>query len=148
MRRIILAAAVALAATACTGSQPHDSAACPVVEGALPAWAQSGFTPPDQSVPHVLGAGGDIAAILFGQPLRVPAQPDRSNKILWVSRPASDTTPLKIQAKLNGSDLTVDREVADGPGPSAIDLPKAGCWTFDLTWSGHTDRVDIPYTDA
>jgi hypothetical protein len=143
MRRIILLSVPLLVATACTGNSA--SASCDVLTGALPTWAQGGFTPPTQSVPHVLGAGGDIVGVLFGEPLHSPPQPDHSNKILWVSRPAADSSPLQISAALNGSDLTAAREIAGGPGPSTVDLPKAGCWTFTLTWSGHTDRVDIPY---
>src|SRR6266704_1258753 len=54
----------------------------------LPVWARSGFTPPDVAMPHVMGARGNIVAILWAprDALRSPALPDRTNKILWVSR--------------------------------------------------------------
>lgn len=38
----------------------------------LPTWAQAGFTPPTQAMPHVLGVRDNSVAILFGQPLRSP----------------------------------------------------------------------------
>ena len=93
--------------------------------------------------------------MVFGDPLQAPAAKDHGNKILWVSRSVEggqattvggDTSPdLKIHATLNGSDLAVDREVAGGPGPSLIDMPEAGCWTFALSWSGHHDSLTVPY---
>lgn len=99
-------------------------------------------------MPYVLGANGDIVAILFGQPLRSPPQPDRNNKILWVSRVERSGDPLKIDAKLAGTDTVASREVPDGPGPSIIDLPRPGCWSFTLSWSGHVDHMAIPYVPA
>jgi len=93
--------------------------------------------------------------VVFDDPLRAPAVDDHGNKILWVTRLGGvgqattfggDTSPdLKIHATLNGFDLAVDREVAGGPGPSIIDMPRAGCWTFALSWSGHHDSLTVPY---
>jgi hypothetical protein len=116
-----------------------------VQTGVLPTWAQAGFNPPTQPMPHVLGANGDIVAILFGQPLWSPARGDRANKILWVSRVDRGGDALKIVATLNGSSIAATRDVAGGPGPSIIDLPAAGCWSFALSWSDHLDRMSIPY---
>jgi len=110
----------------------------------LPVWARRGFTPPDQPVVHVSGLRGDIVGVVFGDPLRAPPIAGRNNKILWVARTWG--VPLKIHAALNGSSLAADREVAGGPGPSIIDMPKAGCWTFTLTWGGNQDQVAVPYT--
>lgn len=126
---------------------PTPVAACAssVKTGVLPTWARGGFTPPTQAMPYVLGASGNIVAIVFGQPLRSPPQPDSQNKILWVSRVASAGDPLKVDARLDGSNLVASRTVAGGPGPSIIDLPGAGCWSFSLSWSGHQDRMLIPY---
>jgi hypothetical protein len=39
----------------------------------------------------------------------------------------------------------VHRRVEGGPGPSGVDLPRAGCWRLRLRWSGHTDRLDVRY---
>lgn len=165
------AVALAVAVTACTGQSGARSApsarstagtgtagpvtgttgpatcAGAVTTGTLPVWARGGFQPATQSVPYVSGADGDIVGVLFGQPLSAPLSPGRANKILWVSRvPVPTGSTLAIHATLRGTGLTVERQVAGGPGPSLIDVPRAGCWAFDLTWSGRTDHLSVPYT--
>jgi len=84
--------------------------------------------------------------VLFGQPLTSPPHPRvRQNKILWVSRLGGDGRPPRIAAKLVDSDVAVVRLVHGGPGSLSVDLPSAGCWHFDLTWSGHSDQLYVPY---
>ena len=111
----------------------------------LPTWAQAGFTPPTQPMPYVVGDSGDIVAILWAEhdPLQVPATAGRTNKILWVSRVGGGD--LHIRASLESSGQTVTRSVAGGPGPSIIDLPTPGCWSFDLTWGTQHDRIRLEY---
>ena len=109
----------------------------------LLGWARSGFSPPDQPVPFVLGERGTILGVLFGQPLSAPAAPDRGNKILWVTRDPHPPGPLTITAALDGAVATL--EVPEGPGPSLVDLPTPGCWRLTLAWPDHTDRVAIAY---
>jgi hypothetical protein len=114
----------------------------------LPTWARAGFSNPAGDQPHVLGARGDIVAILWARKdaLHAPPLADQNNKILWVSRlPQRSLSPLKIEAVLAGRHTTVYREVAGGPGPSYVNLPAAGCWTLELSWSGHTDQVRLRY---
>ncbi len=62
-------------------AQPPDTA--------LPTWARGGFSDPAGPVPHVLGARGNIVAILWARTdaLHAPPLASRSNKILWVSKP-------------------------------------------------------------
>ncbi len=84
---------------------------------------------------------------MFGRPLLVPPAKDHTNKILWVDRKAG-AADLLISASLNGSDLRVQRRVAGGPGPSIINVPKAGCWTFSLTWGDNHDVVAVRYRDS
>ncbi len=81
----------------------------------LPVWARSGFTPPDIAMPHVMGAAGNIVAILWATPnaLHAPPLPDRANKILWVSRVSSG--PMTIGAKLAGSTRTATVDLPNGP---------------------------------
>jgi hypothetical protein len=115
----------------------------------LPSWANGGFDPPTQPMPYVLGDQGDIAAILWAdhEPLVVPPAVDRTNKILWVSRdPSSGGMPLRIQATLTGSGQAATRTVDGGPGPSIIDLPAPGCWSFELTWGDHHDHLQLAYS--
>jgi hypothetical protein len=101
---------------------------------------------------HIIGDQGHIAAVLFGYPYHAPAAEGRENKILWVAKDAEGaaaTGPddrLTIKARLAGTNEVVNRSVAGGPGPSLIDMPKPGCWTFSLSWAGHSDSLDIEYT--
>ncbi|SFC00261.1 hypothetical protein SAMN04487968_10346 [Nocardioides terrae] len=162
--RVILPAAAALVLTALggcssgsddrvkerSGSATASPMSCEtsVHFGPLPEWARAGFTPPDQDVRYVIGETGHIVGVVFGYPLRAPAPNDgRNNKILWVSNAGKAGTPpeLTIAARLDGTSVTADQTVAGGPGPSIIDMPRPGCWTFDLTWSGVHDRVAVPY---
>jgi hypothetical protein len=128
---------------------PAIAASCgsPVSTGAMPEWARTraGFGA-DAGIPWVAGERGDIVGVLFGHPLSAPPAVDRSNKILWISRPdvaMGDT--LVITARQDGAAGPVRREVAGGPGPSIIDMPGPGCWHFDLGWSRHTDAVELTY---
>jgi len=111
----------------------------------LPVWARSGFTPPDIAMPHVMGAAGNIVAILWATPnaLHAPALPTMANKILWVSRVSSG--PMTIRAKLAGSPRTATVDLPNGPGPSHVDMPAPGCWTLHLSWGGHTDELSLRY---
>jgi len=137
-----------------------------VDRGVLPEWARAGFSDPEPAIAHVLGVSGNIAAILFGDPLSSPPSADHSNKILWVARPAADMaaspaapTPassqlarrwnLEIAAqRMEGANRVgepVLRTVEGGPGPSTIDLPDAGCWRLTLDWDYRTDTLDLEY---
>jgi hypothetical protein len=144
---LIAAVAVGVAPAGASPSTP----AChsPVHKGVLPSWARTGFSDPRPRLPHVVGRSGEIAALVFGYPLRSPPAKD-SNKILWVSRrdvkPLSD---LRIHAqRMDGRRRVgrpVTRVVVGGPGPSGINLPAPGCWRLTLRWSGRTDELDLQY---
>ncbi len=117
----------------------------------LPSWAHAGFDPPTQPMPYVLGDSGDIIAVLWADhdPLKVPAAADRNNKILWVCRASSKAGGLlRIQATLPDTGQTQTRIVDGGPGPSTIDLPAPGCWSFDLTWGEHHDHLQLEYVSG
>lgn len=132
-------AAFPAAANGCIGQPPVSP---------LPVWARAGFTSPDPAMPHVMGAAGNIVAILWAprDALHAPPLQDRNNKILWVSRiPLTAPGTLVIKAALAGSTRTATVSVPGGPGPSIIDLPASGCWTLHLNWSGHTDELKLRY---
>jgi hypothetical protein len=98
------------------------------------------------AMPHVMGAAGNIVAILWATPnaLHAPPLPDRANKILWVSR-VSSSGPMTIRARLAGSTRTATVDLPDGPGPSYVNMPAPGCWTLHLSWGGHTDQLSLRY---
>ncbi len=131
-------------------SAPAMTTSCPsfITPRQLPTWARAGFQPPTTPMPYVMSDRGDIVAILWADhdPLHAPPLANINNKILWVSKmvPGS-VTPLRIQATLDGTSQTVTRQVAGGPGPSIIDLPAAGCWSLNLSWSGHQDHLSLRY---
>ncbi len=144
------------ASPARSGKVPSTASAAPAAGGCpaapvispLPVWARSGFHPPDLAMPHVLGEQGNIVAILWARrdALHSPPLADRANKILWISRLAlRPSAPLTIRAVLNGTGRTAERVIPYGPGPSHVNLPAAGCWTLNLSWSGHRDRVELRY---
>ncbi|WP_230686518.1 hypothetical protein [Catellatospora vulcania] len=152
-------AACAMLAAGCTGQDqpsatPSPSPAAPslapgcaatkVENGPLPDWARAGFSGDARAV-YVLGVQGEIAAVLFGHPLTHDRKDGASNKILWVSREASEPGTLTIKARREGTGEPVLREVSRGPGPSIIDLPGPGCWRLYLSWPGHTDTMDLVY---
>ncbi len=141
-------ASAAPASTAHAGVVTSNGCASQPPVSPLPLWARAGSSPADLAMPHVMGEAGNIVAILWATrgALHAPPLPDGSNKILWVSRvPLVAPDPLVIRATLAGSTRTATVSVPGGPGPSVIDLPAPGCWTFHLSWSGHTDELELRY---
>jgi hypothetical protein len=127
-------------------SVPAASCGSPVSTDALPTWARTGFSWDGSGMQHVFGARGEIVAILFGAPLRSPSDPDRGNKILWVSRqPVELGDRLQISGVLDGTNVRFSQTIEGGPGPSIVDLPRPGCWRLTLAWSGRTDTMDLTY---
>ncbi|MEO7982091.1 MAG: hypothetical protein ABI807_14510 [Sporichthyaceae bacterium] len=124
---------------------PAGRTACDTAlsNGVLPEWARDGFSEPEPRIAHATSEDGRMVAILFG-PLTSPSAPGRNNKILWVERPDSAGTPLHIDAVLPGTATQVTRDLA-GPGPSTVDLPAPGCWTFALSFGGHRDVIHLVY---
>jgi len=134
---------LALAALAgCGGSDDRQTASCKVDRGVLPAWARTGFSEAEPKMPHVVGDDGRIAAVLFGDPLLAPPDPDRANKILWVAR-ETPQPPARLTIRAQQGDRTLTRTV--DVGPSSVDLPQ-GCWHLELSWTGGGhDTLDLAY---
>jgi hypothetical protein len=125
---------------------------CPAHVGPrlLPVWARAGFSDPRPHIPYVLGAKRSIVAILFATPLTSPPSKDHNNKILWVPRVAAAApSDLRISAQrfVGGRPVghAIARRVQGGPGPSSVDLPAAGCYRFELRWSGRSDTLWLAY---
>src|SRR3954453_8627675 len=143
---LVLVAAIAFLARPSRG----DSGSCTEPDtGVLQQWARTGFSEKEPKIPHLLGDDGLIVAILFG-PLEAPPGPDTGDKVLWVPKnPVKPLSDLKITAQRVEDGKPVGkpehRTVAGGPGPSGIELPKAGCWRMSLAWSGRTDELQLRY---
>jgi hypothetical protein len=148
----VLAVGLTLALALSGGSSAKGPVPCkPVVSnGVLPDWARGGFSEKQPRIAHEVGRMGWIAAILFAQPLLSPAGRTVNNKILWVARnPQATPSDLRISAqRMLGArpvGAPVARRVQGGPGPSIINLPRAGCWRFTLRWSHNVDELDLAY---
>jgi hypothetical protein len=115
----------------------------PLNKDPLPTWARTGFSDPAApGVPHVIGSGGRIVAIMFG-PLSAPESKTISNKILWVTKVSADPSPLEVLATLHSSRTVIRQVYPSGPGPSYLELPQAGCWDLSLTWNAGTQHDEL-----
>jgi hypothetical protein len=73
----VVAAVAAGAALALGSSSPADPACATAVDrGVLPKWARTGFSDPEPRIAHLIGERGELAAILFTDPLTEPPRPD------------------------------------------------------------------------
>ena len=121
------------------------AAGCPKPEpGRLPEWARAGFSTPDPGIPMTYSDKGLMLAIVFGTPLTAPPAEDHNNKILWVAKVGAEGD-FSTDARLDGSDLRVHKDIGPAPGPSIVDLPAAGCWRLTLRWGTYTDTISLPY---
>jgi hypothetical protein len=141
------AAATALAFWAGTdhhANPPASRSACAgnLTTAPLPAWARAGFSPAGLRTPHVISQHGQILAVLF-VPLRVHQPAGTNNKVLWIAK--TGYGPMRINAALQGTSRTATRVLPNGPGPSYVNMPAAGCWQMNLTWSGYHDSIALPY---
>ena len=147
VRRILLGlavvATVVVVVVAVAGGKSEPRCGQAVDRGVLPEWARTGFSDREPRIAHAIGREGELAAILFSDPLtEPPASGEPTNKILWVARRTPPPGPLKLTA--TSGDRTLEREVEGGPGPSSVDLP-AGCWRIGARWPGGRDKLDLTY---
>ncbi len=111
-----------------------------LTDGMPPVWAQGGWTQTAAPwpVPWAPASGGDAVAYVFANALVAGASPrvnGTNNKILWVARgyPAG----FLVQGHpLGGGAPTMQFP----GGPSIVDVPAPGCWTFEVH-SGTPDRA-------
>ncbi|GAA3833306.1 hypothetical protein GCM10022226_63330 [Sphaerisporangium flaviroseum] len=118
----------------------------PAQSGRPPAWASVNAP----RLPFVVGREGNALAYPFVD-LRAGTPENPANKVLWYVRLPRDSNELRVVARPRGAAEPVVRAAfpdGAGPGeiyPSIINVPKPGCWTFDLTWGAHHDTVDVLY---
>lgn len=98
-----------------------------------PSWAQGGWSHTAGTpwpVPWALSSPGDAVAFVFAIQLVAGPSPranGTANKVLWVARdPAGAYT---VEARPLGQSQPL---VTIQGGPSIVDLPSPGCWTFTI----------------
>ncbi len=132
-------------------ASPSQAASCdPRIDtGVIPDWAQAGFVGVNPSIAHKVGRAGEIAGLIFGNPLTSPPALDHNNKILWVARLSTAAERLDISAQRMDGALPIGQAltmaVQGGPGPSIIDLPQARSWRQTHTWANKSDSMDLEY---
>lgn len=122
--------------------------------GALPMWTASAFSdsgPGSTPWPDAISKHGNVAAIVFGYPLRAGNPTGRTNKVLWIMKLPRLGSPLRIEARPVDAVKPLIRSTFpanSSPGeiyPSSVNVPKAGCWRLTLRWAGHEDSIDLHY---
>jgi Protein of unknown function (DUF4232) len=122
---------------------------CLATNSVVPSWADSANPP--LSIPHVLTRDGNVLAFIFSDPMIAGHRSDRQNKILWIVRQPRGGKPLVVTGTLAGADvdpvhLSVPADSSPGEiYPSVVDVPKPGCWHFELAWNGHHSEIDLGY---
>lgn len=156
-RGAVLAALFLILAGGCTTSpatsaqtQPSPKAAVHTLNGGCagtvltdaqpPLWAQGGWSHAKGTpwpVPWAFGTGVDTVAYLFAIQLVAGTSPrvdGSQNKVLWESKDSPSGGNLLV----DGHPFGESQPVVNVPGgPSIIDVPTPGCWTFRLSWSSN-----------
>jgi hypothetical protein len=172
MHRPVGVAVLLILLAACASSQPTSQAkASPtpavhtfaggcagtvLTDAEPPAWAQGGWTHTKGTpwaVPWALGTQGNTVAYVWGVPLVAGVSTTatvNSNKINWESKdyPAGSSSMMVEGRPLGQTQPVVP--IANG-GPSIVDVPTAGCWTFRLTWNAngqHSSTINLEYLPA
>jgi hypothetical protein len=119
-----------------------------------PVWAQGGWTHTNGTpwgVPWALGTQGNTVAYLFATQLvavNSPRADGTNNKILWESKDNPSGDGVTVEGRPLGQTQPV---VTIAGGPSIVDVPTAGCWTFQLSWSAngqHTSTINLEVLPA
>jgi hypothetical protein len=161
MRAAVLAALVVLLAGACSSSQPAAAKAGPssqafaggcagtvLTNAEPPAWAQGGWSHTPGTpwpVPWAMATPGDAVAFMFAKELVAGSSPrsdGSQNKVLWVVK---DPTSFLVESRPLGQAQPV---VTVAGGPSIVDVPTPGCWTFQLLRGEQTSVINLQVLPA
>ena len=123
---------------------PGGCAGTVVTDGEPPIWAQGGWTNPHGQpwwVPWAFGTGGNAVAYMFATQLVAgggPRSDGTNNKVLWESRDSPSGVGVMIVVHPLGQTQPV---VSFAGGPSIVDIPTPGCWTFRMSWIANGPRT-------
>jgi hypothetical protein len=162
-RLTITATLTVLIVGACGGSATRHAAAgrtgcmpAPIHRGPPPRWTATVWadSSPGFSIPYALASGDAAAAFFFSHPLRPGRSTTEANKILWVVRYPRNGQPLTVSAAQPGAGMRPVRAQWSAnaePGeiyPSALAVPRPGCWRLTLAWAGHRAAIDVAVVAA
>ncbi len=154
MKAAGLAALVVLLACGCSSSgqavatpSPHvfagGCAGTVLTEAEPPIWSQGGWSHDKGTpwpVPWAMAEPGDAVAFVFANELVAGSgpRPDGSaNKVLWVAR---DPQAFIVEGRPLGQSQPV---ITVAGGPSIVDAPTPGCWTFQIRQGERTSVVNL-----
>jgi hypothetical protein len=122
----------------------------PLLAGGIPGWLeQAGAHNNPSGVTYAVASPVKAAGFLFGYPLA--AGRPQGNKILWVVGLPRNGSSLDIRGhplRAVNPSIHLTFPANSSPGeiyPSGVDVPKPGCWHFDLAWDGHKTSIDLKY---
>src|SRR5229473_1697826 len=117
---------------------------------------QTGHLSPSPTATHTFAGGcggteltdGDAVAFVFANELVAGSSPrvhGTNNKVLWVAK--GDNANFIVEGIPPGGTLSV---VTVNGGPSIVDVPSPGCWTFRLSWgsSRATSTINLDVLPA
>ena len=116
--------------------------------GEPPEWSQAGWSHTSGTpwpVPWTIAPSGDAVAFVFAGRLVAGPSPrvdGSTNKVLWVLR---DPVQFIVEARPSGKATPV---VTVPGGPSIVDVPTPGCWTFRLVPTNSTSQVSTISLDV
>ena len=134
-------------------SLPGGCAGTVLTDAIPPRWAQGGWHVANAQrwpVPWAMASSGDALAFMWATQLVAGSSPradGTNNKVLWVVNGTPDRFVVE------GRPLGKARpEVTLPGGPSIVDVPSAGCWTFRLTWGDsppeHVSTINLQVMPA
>ena len=161
MKTTAMAALVILLLGACSSSQQPAAKAGPITEEVAggcagtvltkaepPAWAQGGWTHAQGTpwpVPWAMAVPGDAVAFVFAGELVAGSSPrsdGSANKVLWVVK---DPASFVVEGRPLGQAQPV---VTVAGGPSIVDLPTPGCWTFRVLRGKQSSVINLQVLPA
>jgi hypothetical protein len=117
-----------------------------------PLWAQGGWTKlTPWPVPWAFGTENTTVAYLFATQLVAGSSPrvdGSQNKVLWEAKDSPSGANVLVEGHPFGESQPV---VTIPGGPSITDIPTAGCWTFQLSWTSagtHTSTINLEVLPA
>jgi hypothetical protein len=113
-----------------------------------PQWSQGGWSHTKGTpwpVPWTAAASGDAVAFVFAGRLVAGPSPrvdGSNNKVLWELR---EPVQFIVEGRPSGNSTPV---VTVPGGPSIVDVPTPGCWTFRLIPANHPSQVSTISLDV